>query len=504
MKRLTDKRSWQQLKAHYQEVKDRSILDLFSADDRRFEHFSLETAGLFCDFSKNSVDQQTLSLLFALADDCNLRGAIERLFSGELVNVSEQLPAWHTALRDPDNHNDAIQATFSKMRHWADAIREKRYLSANGQPITDILHVGIGGSHLGSAVIYDALGAISEPQLQCHFITDEDQNALSKKLSQLNPSTTLVIVVSKSFATAETIINAKRILPWLQSASDAALKKQLVAVTASPDLAIALGVLPENIFPVEDWVGGRYSLWSAVSLSVAIAFGWELFSELLSGAYAMDQHFRSEPWSQNLPVIIGLIGVWYRNFFNAETQAIIPYHAALRFLPTHLQQLHMESLGKSVTQSGEAIDYNTGAIIWGGVGPSSQHSFHQLLLQGNCRVPIDFIVTQEDRRQYINCLAQASVLVQGEEPSESCRRIVGNVPSNMMVMEKITAFSLGALLAMYEHRVFVQSVIWDINAFDQWGVECGKSLAKRLLSDNFEGLVDASTRGLAIRCPPAD
>jgi len=499
MKPLTDKRAWRQLETHYQEVRDRSISDLFSADNGRFEHFSLEAAGLFCDFSKNQADQQTLSLLFALADDCNLRAAIEKLFSGEIVNVSEQLPAWHTALRDPENRNDAIQTAFSKMRHAAEAIREKRYLSASGQPITDILHVGIGGSHLGSAVIYEALSAIRDTQLSCHFITDEDQIALSKKLSQLDPSTTLVIVVSKSFMTAETLINAKRILPWLQSASDAALQKQLLAVTASPDAAIALGVLSENIFPMEDWVGGRYSLWSAVSLSIVIAFGWELFSELLSGAYAMDQHFRSTPWSQNLPVILGLLGVWYRNFFNAETQAIIPYHAALRLLPAHLQQLHMESLGKSVTQSGEAIDYNTGAIIWGGVGPSSQHSFHQLLLQGNCRAPIDFIVTQEDRTQYINCLAQASVLLQGKGSSEFYRRIAGNVPSNMLVMEKITAFSLGAILAMYEHRVFVQSVIWDINAFDQWGVECGKHLAKRLLSDNFDGLVDPSTLGLAIR-----
>lgn len=493
MKRLTEKTVWKQLESHYDAVKNRSIADRFSADDKRFEDFSLEVPGLFCDFSKNHLDSETLSLFSALADDCDLSGAMDRLFSGAVVNASEGQAAWHTALRDPDNRNDDLQAAFAKMREWADAIREGRYLSATGQAFTDILHVGIGGSYLGSAVIYDALSAFGDPQLPCHFITDEDHTALSKKLSQLNPSTTLVVVVSKSFSTAETLINLKRILPWLQSASDAALEQQLFAVTASAEPAIALGVLADHIFPMWDWIGGRFSLWSTVSLGIVFAFGWERFSELLSGAHAMDQHFRSADWSQNVPVMMGLLGVWYRNFFNAGTQAIIPYHAALRLLPAHLQQLHMESLGKSVTQSGEAMDYATGAIIWGGVGPSSQHSFHQLLLQGNCRVPIDFIVTQEDRMQYVNCLAQASVLMQGSPSSESHRRIAGNVASNMLVMEKITAFSMGALLAMYEHKVFVQSVIWDINAFDQWGVECGKRLAQQLLSGDLDGLVDAST-----------
>ena len=500
MNQLTDKAAWRQLEAHYQTVKDRSITDLFSADDTRFERFSLDVAGLFCDYSKNHLSEQTLSLLSALADACDLRGAIERLFSGDSVNVSEQRAAWHTALRDKDNPHEMVQAAFSKMRHWVDAIREKHYLGATGKPITDIVHVGIGGSYLGPAVVYDAFSSISDPLLRCHFITNENQQALSKKLSSLDPSTTLVIIVSKSFTTAETMVNAKRILFWLQSASDEALQKQLLAVTASIDHAVAFGVLPDHIFPMWEWVGGRYSLWSSVGLSIAIAFGWDLFSALLSGAQAMDQHFRSKPWSQNLPVILGLLGIWYRNFFNTETRAIIPYHHALRLLPPYLQQLHMESLGKSVTQAGEPVDYATGAVIWGGVGPSSQHSFHQLFLQGKYHSPIDFVVTQEDRMQYVNCLAQASVLMQGNvgENITAHQRILGNVPSNIFVMEKITPFSLGALLAMYEHKVFVQSVIWDIDAFDQWGVECGKQLAKQLLSDDFSK-VDASTRELMRR-----
>jgi len=432
MNGLTDNLAWQALQAHYRSIKDQKITASFSNDVTRFDRFSLEVAGLFCDYSKNRMTEQTLSLLFKLADARQLQAAIERLFRGDVVNVSEQRAAWHTALRDPHHQNDAIQAVFSKMQGWIDTIREKRF--------TDILHVGIGGSHLGPALAYEALSSTADPRLRCHFIADEDENALSKKLSQLDPSTTLVIVVSKSFTTAETLINAKRILPWLQSASDDAWQQQLLAVTASADRAMALGVLSENIFPLWDWVGGRFSLWSAVGLSVAMAFGWDQFSELRSGAHAMDQHFRSEPWSQNLPVIFGLLSIWYRNFFNAETQAMIPYHAALRLLPMHFQQLHMESLGKSVTQSGDTIDYKTAAIIWGGVGPSSQHSFHQLLLQGNYCVPIDFIVTQQDRRQYVNCLAQAAVLMQGNASSDPYCRISGNVPSNMIVMERSPRF----------------------------------------------------------------
>lgn len=498
MIQLTDKPAWRQLEAYYRSVKDRSIADFFADDDRRCEQFSVEVGGVFCDFSKNHLTSETLSLFGTLADECDLSEATDKLFSGDMVNVTERRSALHTALRDKNN-NKTIQAAFSKMRLWAVAVQGKRCVGATGRQITDILHVGIGGSYLGPALVYEAFTSIRDPLLHCHFITDENHSALSKKLSQLNPETTLVIVVSKSFTTAETIVNAKRILPWLQSVSDTALQQQLFAVTASAERAIELGVLPDHVFPIWDWVGGRYSLWSAVSLSVVMAFGWDMFSELLSGASEMDQHFRSKPWSQNFPVILGLLGIWYRNFFGAETQAIIPYHGALRLLPAHLQQLHMESLGKSVRQSGEVVDYATGAIIWGGVGLSSQHSFHQLLLQGNQRVPIDFIATQEDRTQYINCLAQASVLMQGNALPESYRRIVGNIPSNMMVMEKITPFSLGVLLAMYEHKVFVQSVIWDIDAFDQWGVESGKQLAKRLLSDDFDDRLDASTRKLIER-----
>ena len=494
MNELTDNPIWQALQAHYQFVKDQRITTFFLNDALRFNRFSLEVADLFCDYSKNHITEETLSLLFALADVRQLQEAIERLFRGDVVNVSEQRAAWHTALRDSHYQNNTIQAMLSKMQHWVNIIQEKSF--------TDILHVGIGGSHLGPALVYEALSSIADPRLRCHFIVDEDESVLSKRLLQLDPRTTLVIVVSKSFTTAETILNAKHILPWLQSLSDHAWQKQLFAVTASTDRAIALGVLPENIFPIWNWVGGRFSLWSAVGLSVAMAFGWDQFSKLCSGAHAMDQHFQSKRWSQNLPVIFGLLGIWYRNFFHAETQAIIPYHAVLRLLPTHLQQLHMESLGKSVTQLGETIDYKTAAIIWGGVGPSSQHSFHQLLLQGNHCVPIDFIVMQQDRRRYVNCLAQAAVLLQGSAPPEVYQYISGNVPSNMIVMEKITPFSLGALLAMYEHKVYVQSVIWDVNAFDQWGVESGKQLAKQLLSGDFDATIDASTEGLMKRGLP--
>jgi len=487
MKSLTDHASWQRLTAHYQTIKDRSISDLFTDHNGRFDHFSIAAPGLFCDYAKNHIDQTTLSLLSELADDCDLSSAIDRLFAGDIVNATEQRAAWHTALRDPAP-NTEIQNAQAKMQQLATDIA--------GQGYTDILHVGIGGSYLGPAVVHDAFSAIQAPQLRCHFITDENEQALQQLLSRLDPTKTLMIVVSKSFSTAETMVNAKRILPWLQASSSDALEKQLFAVTMNDQAAKAFGVAKAHVFPMWDWVGGRFSLWSTVSLSLVLAFGWDLFSALLSGAHAMDQHFRTQSWTQNLPVILALIAIWYRNFFKAQTQAMIPYHAALRNLPGHLQQLHMESLGKRVTQSGAAMDYDTGAVIWGGVGPSSQHSFHQLLLQGNTCVPIDFMVTQEDHLPYINCLAQAAAMMQGDQSLPAHQRISGNVPSTMLVMKTMNANSLGALLAMYEHKIFVQSVIWDIDAFDQWGVESGKRLAKRLLSNDFEDSVDASTMGL--------
>ena len=469
MRLLTDQAAWRELEAYYAEIQHNPL--------KCTKRDALSVADLSLDYSRNHFDDNSIRLFSQLADAIDLSTAINRLMSGEIVNLSEQRAAWHTMLRDPEQQTEAVKACYEKMREYESLVRQR--------DITDIVHIGIGGSYLGPRFLYDAFASISAPKIRCHFIANQNAATLQKRLHALNPQKTLVIIVSKSFTTAETMANGKIVLAWLQKALAKNWPQQVMAVTANSTGATALSILPAHIFPLWDWVGGRFSLWSAVSLSLVLAFGWEIFSALLSGAHAMDQHFQCQAWDANMPVILAFIGLVYRHFFHAQTQAIIPYHNALTRLPSHLQQLHMESLGKQVTQTGHPINYPTGAIIWGGTGPGSQHSFHQLLLQGHDTVPVDFIVMQGDALAYQNCLAQAAALINGnrDEGVPIYERLSGNRPSSMIAMPHLTAESLGALLAMYEHKVFTQAMLWDINPFDQWGRGSRKKISDSLLID---------------------
>jgi len=463
MTSLTDQPSWRQLQAHYANSKRRSQLE-------RTKAHRVEVAALSIDYSRNHLDDSSLSLFSELADSCELSSAIERLVNGGVVNVSEQRAAWHTILRDPSKQTEVVKACYAKMRELASSIRKRG--------ITDIIHIGIGGSYLGPRFLYDVFASISDPHIRVHFLANQNQSAIQQLLKSLDPETTMAIVVSKSFTTSETMTNAKPIVDWLQSAFPKMWQQHLLAVTAQTERARAFGALSDHIFPMWDWVGGRFSLWSAVSFSIVLAFGWECFEALLQGAHTMDQHYQSQSWSSNMPVMLAFIGILYRHFFHAQTQAVVPYHHALTRLPLHLQQLHMESLAKPVTQMGNPIDYPTGAIIWGGTGPGSQHSFHQLLLQGHDCVPVDFIAVREEQSAYRSCLAQAKALLVGN-PNKAVplsQRLSGNRPSTIISMQQLSPEKIGALLALYEHKVFTQAVIWNINAFDQWGVEAGKKL----------------------------
>lgn len=459
---LTDQAAWQKLEAHYRTLKRKPL----QCADR----LKLEAANLSIDCSRNHLDDTSLQLFAELAEASDLSGFVNRMMSGEVVNFSEQRAAWHTILRDSNNQPKDVAACFEKIRETEAEIRQRG--------ITDILHVGIGGSYLGTRFLFDAFASMSDPTLRCHFIANQDPMGLNNLLQTLDPEKTLVIVISKSFTTTETMENAIPIRDWLQATLKDHWQSHLMAVTAKPEHAIEWDVLPSQIFPMWDWLGGRFSLWSAVSLSLVLAFGWPMFEALLKGAYAMDQHFQSQAWSSNAPVVMAFIGLVYRHFYQAQTQAIIPYLNALTRLPSHLQQLHMESLGKQVTQLGNPLDYPTGAVIWGGTGPGSQHSFHQLLLQGREKVPVDFIVMRDDRKAYQNVLAQAKALSFGNSDQDlpSYQQLSGERPSTIISMNELTAENIGALLAMYEHKVVAQAVLWNINPFDQWGVEAGKQL----------------------------
>lgn len=527
---------WQALQRHQKQMATCHMRDLFISDQNRFERYSLEATNIFLDYSKNIITDETLSLLFQLAEACDLKNKINHLFSGKIVNDSEHRPALHMQLRSPGNQSfllngtnviDEIMAVRKQMRLLAQSIANHQFKSYSGKPITDIIHVGIGGSDLGPKMIYEALRE-KDHSLRCHYISNHDLHAIERILNQLNPETSIALFVSKTFTTQETLANAKVIKNWFiqktrNNNEKEAIKKQLFAVTTATDLAQEFGILPNHIFPFWEWVGGRYSVWSAVSLSSAIVIGMENFEKFLAGAHAMDRHFQSASFSENMPVILGLLGIWYNNFFGANTKAIIPYSQQLEYFPHFLQQLQMESQGKSVTRLGENIHYPTGGILWGGVGTNSQHSFHQLLFQGNQLVPIDFLLPLKvNQALKANCFAQSRTFMQGYSDEEIMKdmqeqghsletiknilphkRIRGNCPSNTFLFEDIDPYSLGALIALYEHKVYVQSVIWDINPFDQWGVERGKMLAKSvtkdLHNDTFIPSYDASTNGLLER-----
>ncbi len=527
---------WQQLVQHHNTFKRISLKQLFLDQPARFQAYHVEAAGLLLDYSKNHVTQETLSLLCELAETAQLEQRIQALFSGDKINHTENRAVLHTALRaehtalsiDEQPIDQLIETQLQKMQDLVAAVHNGTWQGFTHKTITDVVNIGIGGSDLGPRMVCRALEPYQQSAVRCHFVSNVDGADLATTLACLDPETTLFIVASKSFTTQETLMNAESARDWLLTKFGVrdAVKHHFVAISSQPKRAQAFGIAEHNIFEMWDWVGGRYSLWSTIGLPIALATGMENFRALLAGAQAMDQHFRTQPFAHNMPVLLGLLGIWYHNFWQTATHAVIPYDQSLEHLPSYLQQLDMESNGKTVNRAGQAVDYQTGPIIWGSVGTNGQHAFHQLLHQGTQMIPVDFILPrkshyplgQHQAALYANCLAQSQALMLGkdeitaqaefeaqgyaaDEAKELAphKVIPGNKPSNMLLMDQLTPQTLGALIALHEHKVFVQSVVWDINAFDQWGVELGKQLGKpildALLNDASE-TQDASTAAL--------
>lgn len=520
MKKITDLSEWHALEKHYHSISSLQIPQAFVDDSNRFAELSLTTESILLDYSKNRITKETIPLFTQLANALDLPKKIEALFSGELINTTENRAALHTALRDSErdrllvggiNIMPGIHATLEKMKLFSEKLRRGHLLGVTKKPIQTIVNIGIGGSHLGPLMATYALSDFADDKLRCYFISHVDSTPIQSVLKQIDPETTLFIISSKSFSTLETMMNAKTIKKWMQEKLGVPnVESHFVAVTAQADRAIAFGIAPEHIFALWDWVGGRYSVWSAIGLPLAILIGMDNFLDFLKGAYAMDCHFRRTAFSKNMPVILAFLGMWYRNFFNAETYAIIPYSDTLNYFRAHLQQLDMESNGKRVTHAGEAIPYATGPIIWGEQGSLGQHAFHQLLHQGLQLIPLDFILVGQEKNALeehhdilvASGLSQAQALMQGKTYDQAHaellaegfsrveadrlahhRFIPGNRPSNTLFINKMTPYNLGSLLALYEHKIFVQGALWNINSFDQWGVELGKQLLPTILQN---------------------
>ena len=511
--------------------------DLFAQDKQRYAHFSLGlNAGpgdVLVDYSKNRITAETMRLLHGLARAADVPAWIAKLLSGERVNITERRPALHSALRDVSGRLSpqsdivtGVTRVLADMRAVSNAIRSGAWVGATGERIDDIVHIGVGGSQLGPQLAVEALAACAHPRLSIHFLSNVDGAPAAALLSDLDPARTLFIVASKTFETEETLTNADTARTWLESKlGGAAVAKHFVAVTANRDGAVAFGVSPENIFEFWNWVGGRFSLWSAVGLPVAIAIGMDRFEEMLAGAHRMDRHFAETPLEQNIPVTLALLTIWYNNFFRWATRAVLPYDEGLRRLPAYLQQLEMESNGKSTGRDGRDVACDTSPVIWGEPGTNAQHAFFQMLHQGKRVVPCDFIVCAQSaaplpRHQGLlaaNCFAQSEALMLGRTEAEAVadlagldardstalaphRTFPGNRPSTTILIKRLDPTTLGMLLALYEHKVFVQGVIWGVNPFDQWGVELGKKLARNIAPE-LEGEAarvphDASTAGL--------
>lgn len=531
----------QALTTQYQKLSHIPLSQLFIEDPARFQHFSLEAASLFLDYSKNHITEETLQQLIAFAEMQQLASQRDALFSGAIVNNTEKRPALHTALRNLNHHplyvdqiniTEAIQQTLDIMEQWVIKLLSGQWLGYSQKPITDVVHIGIGGSHLGPLMVTEALAPYHK-SIHCHFVASVDPAELDTILFKLNPQTTLFIFASKTFTTQETLATADRAKTWLlQAAGPHPITQHLLATTAHINNAINYGIAPEHILPLWEWVGGRYSVWSAIGLPVALQIGMTQFRQLLAGAHEMDQHFRTAPLHANMPIILGLIGFWYIQFFKASAQAILPYDYHLRTLPRYLQQLDMESNGKRVQKDGSPVTGLTGPLLFGEIGTNGQHSFHQLLFQGTHLIPCDFIATlhahpphsgkeSENERDILlaHCLAQSRGLMLGRSHQESYQALIeqgcdpqtaellaahktipGNKPSNTILISQLTPHTLGALMALYEHKIFVQGILWNINSFDQWGVELGKEIAKGLLdsvcSKEENGPYDGSTLGL--------
>jgi len=541
---LTSTAAFQALQQHHAEAKNWQVRDLFDQDSARFTTLSVEGAGLFLDYSKNIVDEKTMTLLCSLARDTHVETHRDAMFAGEEINSTEHRAVLHTALRTPRsdklllNGKDIIpdiHAVLDRMGVFAERVRSGEWRGYDGREITDVVNIGIGGSYLGPTMTCQALRSFGHPRLAMHFVSNVDGHDLDALLPHIDPATTLFIVASKTFGTSETMTNAQSARSWfLRSVNETELPKHFVAVSTQLDMVTRFGIAPENMFPFWDWVGGRYSIWSAIGLALVISIGIDNFRKFLAGAHAMDQHFQQTPLEKNLPVILALIGIWNRNFIGSNSISIAPYHQDLRLFPGYLQQLEMESNGKRVKVDGSKVDVATCPIIWGDVGTNGQHAYFQLLHQGTDVMAVDFIAalkpshTLESHQELLlaNCFAQSEALMRGKNaeevrtdmqkqglPADEIEKLLphrtfpGNRPNNTILMDALTPNTLGALIALYEHKVFVQGVIWGINSFDQWGVELGKILAKNiaeeLAAESKPALHDSSTNGLIARAKAA-
>ncbi|MCY4216950.1 MAG: glucose-6-phosphate isomerase [Flavobacteriaceae bacterium] len=512
-------KAWKQLESHFEEISSTTITDHFQLENNRLDQFSIDWGDFYLDFSKNRCSSKTMKLLIDLAHQCGLDQAMGDYFSGKSINVTENRAVLHTALRkinktpifiDGKNILTRVDKRKEKMFGMASSIINEKWKGYTGKPIKTVVNIGIGGSDLGPAFVYEAL-AFYRTRLQVRFLSNVDGDHAQEVLKDLEPETTLFIVVSKTFTTEETLTNAITVRDWFrQSAPRSAIAKHFIAVSTNVAACQVFGISSSNILPMDDWVGGRFSLWSCVGMSICLAIGPENFDQLLLGAGTMDEHFQHSPFEKNIPVILALISIWYHSFWHAESEAIIPYSQYLRNLPTYLQQSFMESNGKGIDRNGQKVDYQTGAIIWGGSGTNSQHAFFQLIHQGTKLIPADFISftqslhSKKEAHQKLlaNFIAQTQALMQGKSLNAAIDELKasgyekqwierlapykvfeGNRPTNTILIKKLTPKTLGSLIAMYEHKIFVKGVVWNIFSFDQWGVELGKQLASKVLSD---------------------
>jgi glucose-6-phosphate isomerase len=530
--------SWRRLAAHFAQVKDVHMRELFAADPVRFAKLSLRFGDILVDYSKNRITEDTLRLLLGLAEEAGLKDAIDKMLTGDKINETEGRAVLHVALRNRANRPiledgrdvmPEVNRALEKIKHFSEQVVSGRWMGYTGKRISDIVNIGIGGSDLGPVMATECLRPYAKKGLSVHFVSNVDGTHIAETLRWLGPETTLFMIASKTFTTQETMTNAFSAREWfLKHAKDEKhIAKHFVAVSTNTEKVEAFGIDRDNMFVFWDWVGGRYSLWSAIGLSIACYVGFENFAELLQGAFDMDQHFRNAPFEQNIPVILGLIGIWYTNFFAAETEAILPYDQYMHRFPAYFQQGNMESNGKSVDRNGERVTYQTGPVIWGEPGTNGQHAFYQLIHQGTKLIPADFLapamshnpIGEHHSILLSNFFAQTEALMMGKTKAEVIEELKkegkteaeierlwpyrvfeGNRPTNSILFKKLTPRVLGSLIAMYEHKIFTQGVIWNIFSFDQWGVELGKQLAKKILpelaDDKPVSSHDSSTNGL--------
>ena len=529
----TKTKSWDNLNSHYKTIKSSSISGFFKENPFRSDDFKIEWEDFYVDFSKNIINSKTIKLLIELCKEVDLKNSIDKYFSGVKINSTENRSVLHTALRSKEkifleniDISKNVKEVKSKLKKFSNKIISGKFKSSSEKKITDIVNIGIGGSDLGPVMVTHALKHYSN-HLKIHFISNVDGDHVVETLKKIDPETTLFIIVSKTFTTQETITNANSVKKWfLSKYPNGDVSKHFIAVSSSIEKAKKFGISENYIFPMEDWVGGRFSIWGSVGLSIMLSIGPDNFEEILEGAYEMDQHFKDKPFEENIPVILALISIWYNNFFNAETELVIPYSEYLKLLPSYLQQAAMESNGKNYDRNGNPVSYETGNIIWGSTGTNSQHAFFQLLHQGTKFIPSDFIGfieplnNKNDHHEKLmsNFFAQTEALMNGKTEDEvlkelnelkysedNIKRVLpfkifqGNKPSNSILINKLTPKSLGKLICLYEHKIFVQGVIWNIFSFDQWGVELGKKLANNILNEIQSDIIfthDESTKNL--------